>query len=113
MPTYDYECSKCGHRVEIVCRIADRPSHLVCEQQGDPREYGGGFPCSGVMRQIIVAPAIQVDTAQDVPWLADFARKRKEARFGGKPIETRTEYRQYLKDHNLRDPHKGENLTEI
>mgnify|MGYP007070557358 FL=1 len=77
-----------------------------------PKNWQGNV-CPGFMRQIIVAPAIQVDSAQDIPWLNEFARTRKEARFGGKPIETRTEYRQYLKENNLRDPHKGENLTEI
>ncbi|MFA4904705.1 MAG: zinc ribbon domain-containing protein [Desulfobaccales bacterium] len=100
MPTYTYQCRDCDHTIEHICKIAERPEVITCA-------------CSGQMRQIIVAPAIQVDTIQDTPWLRDFARTRKEARFGGKPIETRTEYRQYLKDHNLRDPHKGENITEI
>ncbi|MFA4904647.1 MAG: FmdB family zinc ribbon protein [Desulfobaccales bacterium] len=111
MPTYDYECPECGHRREVVCRIADRPKDLVCGKGGCP-SLGEGPKCIGIMRQIIVAPAIQVDTIQDTPWLRDFARTRKEARFGGKPIETRTEYRQYMKDHNLRHC-DGENLSQV
>jgi putative FmdB family regulatory protein len=109
MPTYDYECIVCGHREEIVCRIADRPLFRSCPCKDTEDET---LPCAGIMRQIITAPAIQVDTAQDVPWLSDFARTRKEARFGAKPIETRTEYRQYMKDHNLRHC-DGENLSQV
>ena len=102
MPIYNYECSTCGYQIEHECKIAERPETLPCD-----------LDCDGYMRQIIVAPAIQVDTAQDIPWLSEFARGRKEARHGGKPIETRKEYHEYLKSHNLRDPHKGENLTEF
>ena len=101
MPTYDYQCSTCGYQIEHTCRIADRPESIPCD-----------LYCPGAMRQIIVAPAIQVDTIQDVPWLSEFARTRKEARFGGKPIETRTEYREYMKSHNLRHA-DGENLSEV
>ena len=25
MPTYDYECSKCGHRFEIFQKMSDKP----------------------------------------------------------------------------------------
>jgi len=101
MPTYLYECATCGYTVEIVCKIAERPNSMPCN-----------LDCEGFMRQIIVAPAIRVDTIQDTPWLRDFARTRKEARFGGKSIETRTEYRQYMKDHDLRHC-DGENLSQI
>jgi putative FmdB family regulatory protein len=105
MPTYDYECSECGYQTEVVCRIADRPPSML-------HKLESGKFCPGVMRQIIVAPSIQVDTANDIPWLSEFARTRKEARFGGKPIETRTEYKKYLKENNLR-PCDGENLSEV
>lgn len=64
------------------------------------------------MRQILTPTQIQVDTVQDVPWLRDFARTRKDARFGQRPIQTRAEYKQYLKENNLR-PADGENLSEV
>ena len=110
MPTYVYECDECGHRTEYFCKIADRPESITCPIMYE--DYLGAGMCLGEMRQIIVAPAIRVDTAQDVPWLQEFAKTRKEARFGGKPIETRTEYREYMKSHNLRHA-DGENLSEV
>ena len=102
MPRYDYSCSICGFQIEVDCKIAERPISFPCE-----------LDCAGEMRQVIVAPAIRCDDIVNIPWLQDVARTRKEARHGGKPIETRKEYHEYLKSHNLRDPHKGENLTEF
>ena len=46
MPTYDYECTKCGHTFEKDLKIADRkiPTEELCE-----------FPtCGGEVKQIIV-----------------------------------------------------------
>ena len=113
MPTYDYQCSTCGYTIEHTCRIAERPETMPCSNTA-PGGYikGQDWKCHGLMRQIIVAPAIQVDTVADIPWMAEFARTRKEARFGGKPIETRAEYREYMRSHNLR-PADGENLSEV
>ena len=68
--------------------------------------------CHGPGVFVMSSPMVFIDTAQDVPWLADFARKRKDARHGGRPIETRTEYRQHLKDNDLR-PADSENLSEV
>ncbi len=100
MVIYDYECFDCTHRIEHICHMDDRPEFIACPE------------CSGNMRQIILAPAIQCDDAVNIPWLQDFARTRKEARFGGRPIQTRKEYKQYLKDKDLR-PADGENISEI
>lgn len=101
MPTFDYECFSCEHRIEHICKIAERPERIPCSACKE-----------GQMRQIILAPAIQCDDAVNIPWLQDFARTRKEARFGGRPIQTRKEYKKYLKDKDLR-PADGENLTEV
>lgn len=100
MPVYAYECFECHHQTEHACRIADRPERIDCPN------------CLGQMRQVIVPTAIQCDDAVNIPWLQEFAKGRKEARFGGRPIQTRAEYRQYLKDHDLR-PADGENLSEV
>jgi hypothetical protein len=74
--------------------------------------------CNGTMRQIITPVLIEADNITDTPWLKEFAAKHnrqkgKRDRFGGAPIESRTDYKRYLRDNNLRDPSRGENLTEI
>jgi putative FmdB family regulatory protein len=33
MPTYEYECTSCGHRVEVFQRLADKPL-TTCEVCG-------------------------------------------------------------------------------
>lgn len=38
MPTYEFSCSKCGHRVEIAKSIRDESVPLCCE------ESCGGVP---------------------------------------------------------------------
>jgi putative FmdB family regulatory protein len=35
MPTYGYECTKCGHRFEVMQRVSDEPIH-ECESCGGP-----------------------------------------------------------------------------
>ena len=97
MPTYDYECYVCGHRKEITCLINDRPEKTACSA------------CSiGMMRQVFVSPpAIQADNITDTPWLKEFAHAHnrfggKRARDGGKPIESRTDYKNYLERNKLR-----------
>ena len=102
MPIYQYECFDCAHQIEHTCRIADRPERLSC-----PKCFGDKG-----MRQVLVPTATQMDDVINIPWLQEFAAGRKEARFGGRPIQTRQEYKQYLKDHDLR-PADGENLSEV
>ena len=49
MPTYDYECTKCGLTFEEDLKIADRKI---------PTEERGRFPtCGGEVKQIIVKAA--------------------------------------------------------
>lgn len=45
MPTYDYECRNCGHRVEVLHGVND-PGPTACEQ------------CGGTMRKLFSMPAI-------------------------------------------------------
>lgn len=100
MPIYEFACDVCGNTTEAHFHLADKPEAISCPH------------CPGTAQSIISKTAIFIDTVRDVPWLSDFASKRKEARFGAKPIETRTEYKQYLKDNDLR-PTDSENLTEV
>ena len=62
MPTYDYECKKCGNVFEKELKIADRkiPTESSCEQivlgqiQASPN-------CGGEVKQIMAAPYFGYD----------------------------------------------------
>ena len=45
MPLYEYQCEKCGERVEIIQKLSDPP-------------YSHCPKCSGDMRKLISSPAI-------------------------------------------------------
>ncbi|MBU6233098.1 MAG: FmdB family transcriptional regulator [Acidobacteria bacterium] len=45
MPTYEYQCTVCRHRVEVFQRFADAPL-TVCEE------------CGGELKKVISAPGI-------------------------------------------------------
>lgn len=60
MPLYEYECSSCGHRVEVIQRLADPPLESCAE-------------CSGQVRRLISAPAFQF---KGTGWyVTDYAKK--------------------------------------
>jgi putative FmdB family regulatory protein len=46
MPLYEYECTVCGHRVEMIQRVSDAPLS-ECPQ------------CGGPMKKLISAPSFQ------------------------------------------------------
>ena len=46
MPLYEYQCTQCGERVEIIQRLSD-PPHAHCAT------------CGGDMKKLVSAPAIQ------------------------------------------------------
>ncbi len=46
MPLYEYECQKCGERVEVIQKISD-PPYEHCPK------------CGGEMKKLFSAPAIQ------------------------------------------------------
>ncbi len=46
MPLYEYECTNCKERVEVIQRISD-PPYTHCPK------------CSGEMKKLISSPAIQ------------------------------------------------------
>ena len=90
MPVYDYECEICGTREEFVCGMDERPKRIKCPS------------CKKrAMRQVISNGhgGIQCDSAADVPWLksAEDVIKRPYE----KPWETRTDYKNYLKENGL------------
>ena len=46
MPLYEYQCEKCGQRVEVIQRVSDKP-------------YSHCPKCGGDMKKLFSAPAIQ------------------------------------------------------
>ena len=104
MPTYEYLCDSCGQKQDGFAKIADRFTPRLC-------------PCGGEAQFIISCPMIECDDVVNSPWVRDFAKAHnrqdgKRNRTGGPPIESRTDYKRYLKDNDLR-PTRGENLSEV
>jgi len=64
MPLYEYECKKCGRRVEKIQKFADLPL-AYCEH------------CGGELERLLSAPAIQFKGSG---WyITDYARKASPA----------------------------------
>ena len=60
MPLYEYECTKCGHRAEVIQRVGAT----------SPGRCG---ECGGEMRRLLSAPAFQF---KGTGWyVTDYARK--------------------------------------
>ena len=59
MPTYDYECKKCGYAFEEDLKIIDRgmPTESPCERQ----LHRAAPICGGEVKQIIAAPYFGYD----------------------------------------------------
>ncbi|MCC6751506.1 MAG: zinc ribbon domain-containing protein [Deltaproteobacteria bacterium] len=51
MPTYEFECTHCGHRFEAVRRISECSEELSCERCGKPAErVFSAFAVAGTTR---------------------------------------------------------------
>jgi putative FmdB family regulatory protein len=60
VPIYEYECTKCGHRFEVVQKVSDPPVGK-CEK------------CKGKVERLVSSPAIQFKGSG---WyVTDYARK--------------------------------------
>ena len=60
MPIYEYECSECGHRVEVLQKVSDSPL-TQCQK------------CEGKVERLVSSPAIQF---KGTGWyITDYARK--------------------------------------
>ncbi len=49
MPIYEYQCSKCSHRFEIIHGSSDRDLKIICPKCGDPQpeRVVSLFSCGG------------------------------------------------------------------
>jgi len=94
MPTYDYQCSECGHTFEETLKIADRntPTELPCEQKIG---HGHIHKCGGEVKQVLSAPYFGYDNIKTrhsqnnkVPsWYTDKIKDlKKSKRFPGNTL---------------------------
>ena len=68
MPIYEYQCQKCGHRLETMQRISDPPL-TECPE------------CRGALKKLISAPAFQFKGSG---WyVTDYAGKKGESKGEG------------------------------
>jgi len=66
MPTYDYECKKCGYVFEEDLKIADRniPTESPCTQDinvQETKDMTFAQACGGEVKKIIAAPYFGYD----------------------------------------------------
>ena len=67
MPLYEYECTECGHRTELLQRHGDPPLQECPE-------------CGGAVRKLFSAPAVQF---KGTGWyVTDYAGKGKPSAAG-------------------------------
>lgn len=60
VPIYEYECTECGHRLEVLQKVSDSPL-TTCVQ------------CEGKVERLVSSPAIQF---KGTGWyITDYARK--------------------------------------
>ena len=88
MPIYEYECGKCKKVTEKVFKVSDYPGFIICPE------------CAYMANKILSSSgSIQCDSVNDVSWLksaCDNLQRPHEPR-----IQTRGEYKQYMKDHHI------------
>ena len=86
MPLYSFECERCKNITDKTFQIEKCPKHISCI-------------CGGDARKVIVNGHGGIQTDGDVTWLASAAASAQ--RQHERPVETRTEYKKYLKDNDL------------
>jgi putative FmdB family regulatory protein len=75
MPTYEYECKKCGHRFELFQRISD-PPRKRCPK------------CRGSVRRLVGTGAGMIFKGSGfyaTDYRSESYKKQKEKESGGKP----------------------------
>ena len=90
MPIYEYQCTKCNDRTEVIQKFTD-PPYAVCEK------------CGGEVRKLMSAPAIQfkgsgfyktdyASAASKAETKAGSSETKSESSSGdGKPSESKSE----------------------
>jgi putative FmdB family regulatory protein len=87
MPLYEFDCPSCGNIQEEAYRIADCPNKVECDQ------------CGKWAVKVIAVGHGGIQEDSDVPWLESAIMTLQPEH--EKPIETRGEYKRYLKERNI------------
>ena len=86
MPIYEYKC-RCGKSHDKFHKVNRIPKTSRCE-------------CGWLAKRVIAGSgAIQCDSVIDVKWLPSACKTL--LKHGEPMLQSRSEYRRYLKDHNL------------
>ena len=88
MPIYEYHCRLCKKVTEKYCKVTRIPRRIRCS-------------CGRLAKRQLSAHGA-VHTDGDVKWIPS-ARMvlQPDSELRTNPIETRSQYNKYLKDHNL------------
>lgn len=92
MPLYEYQCTNCSERVEIIQRISDLPGNC-------PK-------CGGEMKKLISAPAIQFKGSGF--YKTDYASKPSASE---SKSETKTETKSETKSETTKSETKSESSS--
>ena len=76
MPLYEYQCQACGERVEVIQRLSD-PPYAHCPK------------CSGDMKKLVSAPAIQFKGSGF--YKTDYSSSKPSASSSESKTESKTE----------------------
>ena len=90
MPLYEYQCEKCGERVEIIQKMTDPP-------------YSHCPKCSGNMRKLFSSPAIQFKGSGF--YKTDYPSSSSK---GTSTTESKSESKSETKSEKKSDPKPGE-----
>ena len=93
MPLYDYECSGCEYKHEVMLKVADLADRMECPL------------CSSTMDRILVGGhgGFQSECPS---WIDDTVRGALQGD-GEAPISTRTDYNRALKEKNIEPIERG------
>ncbi len=82
MPIYEYQCSQCGERVEVIQKLSDPP-------------YSHCPKCAGEMKKLLSAPAIQFKGSGF--YKTDYASGSSSASSSSTKSESKSETKSYTK----------------
>ncbi|HEX2120300.1 MAG TPA: FmdB family zinc ribbon protein [Thermoanaerobaculia bacterium] len=96
MPLYEYECTQCAERVEIIQNLSDPP-------------YSHCPKCGGDMKKLFSAPAIQF---KGTGWYkTDYAGSGKKSESKSETPDSKTESKSEAKTESKSEP-KSETKSE-
>lgn len=87
MPVYEFDCEDCINTQDEYYKIEECPKEVKCNK------------CGGKAVKVIGKFNLQCDGINDIPWLPSAVENLQKD--GEKPIESRSEYKRYLKENGL------------